>query len=106
MALLPKPPELPGEPGDKVQHMMAFFTLGVLAATGWRERRGWHLFAGLAALGAAIELLQAIPALHRDAEWADWAADMGAAFAGISLARLMLARWRLGSSRADNGSDT
>ena len=106
MALLPKPPELPGEPGDKVQHMIAVFTLGALASAGWRDLRVWQVFGGLAGLGAAIELLQAIPALHRDAEWADWAADMGAAIVGISLIRPMLARRPLGSSRLDNGSDT
>ena len=106
MALLPKPPQIPFQPGDKVMHMIAFATLGALAAAGWRERPLLHLFAVLAVFGGAIEVLQTIPALHRDAEWADWSADMGAAIVGISLIRLMLARRPLGSSRLDNGSDT
>ena len=105
MALLPKPPEIPGEPGDKVQHMVAFFTLGALAATGWRDRRLASLFAALAAFGAAIELLQAIPARHRDAELADWLADMAAAAAALGVVRLALLRRKLASSRARNGSD-
>ena len=93
MALLPKPPELPGEPGDKIQHMIAFFTLGALAAAGWRNRKIVVLFAGLAAFGAAIEIFQAIPALHRDAEILDWLADMLAAAAALGLTRLVI-RWR------------
>jgi VanZ family protein len=93
MALLPKPPELPGEPGDKVQHMVAFFTLGALAAAGWRDRKLLVLFAWLAAFGGAIEILQAIPALHRDAEVLDWVADMGAAAAALLLVRAVIRRW-------------
>jgi VanZ family protein len=92
MALLPKPPEIPGEPGDKVQHMMAFATLGALAAAGWRERRLAVLFAWLAGFGAAIEVFQAIPALHRDAELLDWLADMAAAAAALAIVRWVLNR--------------
>lgn len=91
MALLPKPPQIPGEPGDKIQHMLAFFTLGAMAAAAWRDRPGAVLFAWLAVFGAAIEVFQMIPALHRDAEWLDWVADMAAAAAAIGLARLALA---------------
>jgi VanZ family protein len=90
MALLPKPPTLPLEPGDKIQHMMAFATLGGLAAAGWRERRLVVLFAWLAAFGAAIELFQAIPALHRDAELLDWLADMAAAAMALGVVRAVL----------------
>lgn len=92
MALVPKPPEFPGQPGDKVQHMIAFFTLGAVAAAGWRERTVLPLFAGLAAFGGAIEMFQAIPALHRDAELLDWLADMAAAIAALWLTRLALPR--------------
>lgn len=90
MALLPRPPELPGGPGDKIQHMIAFATLGMLAAAGWRTRSALALFLPLAAFGAAIEVIQAIPSLHRDADWADWFADMAAAIAGLAAARLFL----------------
>jgi VanZ family protein len=90
MALLPKPPELPGEPGDKVQHMIAFFTMGAIAAAGWRDRKLLVLFAWLAGFGAAIEIFQMIPPLHRDAELLDWIADMAAALAALSLVRVVL----------------
>jgi VanZ family protein len=92
MALLPKPPEIPGEPGDKIQHMMAFATLGALAAAGWRERRLMVLFAWLAGFGAAIEVLQMIPVLHRDADPLDWIADMVAVAVALAIARWLLTR--------------
>jgi hypothetical protein len=35
MALLPKPPTLPGTPSDKLQHVAAFAVLSALAAAAW-----------------------------------------------------------------------
>lgn len=75
MALLPKPPQVPLAGGDKVLHMAAFAVLSLLAALAFPRRRVIELFAGLAALGALIEVLQMIPVLHRDAEFGDWVAD-------------------------------
>ena len=92
MALLPRAPALPLEQGDKVMHMLAFLTLGALAAAGWRERSALAIFAALASLGGAIESFQAIPALNRDAEWLDWIADMAAAIIAIVLVRWLFPR--------------
>jgi hypothetical protein len=92
MALLPKPPQVPLQPGDKVMHMLAFATLGVLAAAGWRDRSIAYLFIGLAGFGAFIEIAQAIPALSRDAQWSDWFADMGAAILALGATRMILPR--------------
>ncbi len=92
MALLPKPPALPLQPGDRIQHMMAFATLAVLAAAGWRERRLVTLLAWLAGFGAAIELFQAIPALNRDCDLMDWIVDIGAAVGALCATRLVLPR--------------
>ena len=92
MALLPKPPQIPFQPGDKVQHVLAFFTLGAVAAAGWREKPMLAMFAGLAVFGAAIEIFQMIPALHRDAELLDWIADMTASFVALLAIRLALPR--------------
>jgi hypothetical protein len=86
--------------------MIAFFTLGALAAAGWRDRRFAVLFGALAAFGAAIELFQAIPALHRDADAADWLADMAATAAALGLVRLALGSPRNGSSRVTHDRDT
>jgi VanZ family protein len=89
MALLPKLPQvlLPG--GDKVAHMAAFAALSLLAALAFPRRRMIELFAAMAALGAAIEVLQMIPALNRDAELVDWVADCAASLVVLVLCRTM-----------------
>lgn len=89
MASLPKPPQIPGDPGDKVQHIIAFAVLGCLARLGWTQVSGWRLLAGLSAFGALIELVQAIPALNRHADWVDWAADTAAAGCVLGMAALV-----------------
>lgn len=75
MAVLPQPPELPGQPNDKLQHIAAFATLSVLGAWGYAEVSLLKLLAGLSLFGALIEVVQAIPALHRDSDVKDWIAD-------------------------------
>ena len=47
MAVLPQPPELPGAPSDKVQHMLAFATLGLLAAWAYARAPVARLLVGL-----------------------------------------------------------
>lgn len=88
MAVLPHPPEVPGAPSDKVQHILAFLTLAALARWAYPAVRKRWLLLGLALFGAAIELLQAIPVLNRDADPLDWVADVAAAaavFAAVAL---------------------
>jgi hypothetical protein len=89
MAVLPHPPEFPGNPSDKLQHVAAFATLGVLGAWAYVEAAVLRLVAGLSLFGAFIELVQAIPALHRDSDVKDWVADTLAC--GLVL---FLIRWR------------
>lgn len=79
MALLPHPVRLPSDPSDKVQHIVAFLTLGALVRIAYAKAGDWVLIAGLSLFGAAIELLQAIPALNRDSDAVDWIADTLAA---------------------------
>lgn len=95
MASLPRPPAIPGQPCDKILHMLAFGTLGVLAALGFRGLSITRLFLALAAFGGAIELIQAIPMLRRDSEMGDLVADMVAALAALVVTRWLL-RWRAG----------
>ncbi|KPF93898.1 hypothetical protein IP81_01250 [Novosphingobium sp. AAP83] len=84
MAVLPKPPELPTDSlGDKFHHMMAFFTLTVLAGGGWPRFPVVRLLFGLSLVGAGIEAVQMIPALHRTADWRDWLADSVAILAAL-----------------------
>jgi len=75
MAVLPHPPHLPIEPNDKIQHVAAFATLGALGAWAYAHAALLQLLLRLSLFGAAIELVQAIPALHRDSDVKDWIAD-------------------------------
>jgi len=76
MAALPQPPSVPMvDVGDKVQHMLAFAALTLVARLAWPRRPIWQLMAWLVLFGAGIELLQAVPALHRDSDWHDLLAD-------------------------------
>ena len=79
MALLPHPPRVPGDPSDKIQHVMAFATLGLLGAFAYPRAAKLKLLVGLSLFGAAVELGQAIPALNRDSSLIDWIADTVAA---------------------------
>jgi len=96
MAVLPKPPQLPGAPDDKVQHILAFSVLTALALAAYSRARPLAIGLSLGLLGAVIELVQMIPVLHRDAAWLDWAADCGAVLAvlllGVPLRRAVLRR--------------
>lgn len=90
MAIIPHPPAIPGEPNDKVQHMVAFGTLGLLSAWAYMRASLVRLLVGLSAYGAFIEFVQAIPALHRDSDVKDWIADTVAS----AIVLLVVALWR------------
>lgn len=89
MATIPQPPALPGQPSDKVQHILAFSVLASLAFTAWPWKRWPLIVVGLSAFGALIEMVQLIPALHRDGDCIDWLADTAAVLvvAGITYFR-------------------
>ena len=90
MAVLPAPPgpEVP----DKVEHMVAFFTLTVLGGLAYPRLRHIRLMLALIAFGGLIELAQLVPALHRDSEWSDWFADIVAVLAALAIAWLVKRR--------------
>ena len=96
MATLPHPPPVPGQPSDKVLHVLAFAVLGSLAAGGFREISVLRLFLALTAFGAIIEVVQAIPVLNRDSELADLLADSAAALFALAATRGFLARFANG----------
>lgn len=93
MAVLPHPPQVPLSPSDKVQHIIAFATLGLLAAWAYSATPVVQLVVRLSLFGAAIEVVQAIPVLHRDSDVLDWLADTAAA--GLVL---LLVAWLRGRS--------
>lgn len=75
MAFLPHPPDIADRLGDKFQHMMAFGTLTILAVAGWPNAELLRTGERLSFVGALIEVVQSIPALHRDCDIMDWIAD-------------------------------
>ena len=76
MALLPSPPHLVlDDLGDKAEHSLAFAVLAVLGAWGYPRASLFRLGERLSFLGAMIEVLQSIPALHRDCDIMDWVTD-------------------------------
>jgi VanZ family protein len=89
MALLPQPPQLPGDPPDKVLHVLAFLTLTALALAAHPKASRLRLAIALSAFGALIEILQMIPILNRDAQWLDWIADTGAVLAVLTVAAVL-----------------
>ncbi|WP_404334223.1 hypothetical protein AB2M62_12670 [Sphingomonas sp. MMS12-HWE2-04] len=85
MAILPHPPRLPGDPIDKVQHMLAFATLTILGSASYPRIRPLHWVIALAGFGALIEVVQAIPMLHRTSDVMDWLADMVAVLVALAV---------------------
>lgn len=76
MALSPKPPTLPLDwMGDKVHHMAAFAVLTFFARLSFRQVSDLRILERMSFAGALIEVFQALPALNRDCDWRDWAAD-------------------------------
>ncbi len=92
MAVLPQPP-LQGEVPDKWLHALAFAVLTILARLAFPRRRALTLLVGLSALGALIELMQAIPASGRDASLADWVADILAVIFALGLLKVLQVAW-------------
>ena len=90
MAVLPHPPEVPGHPNDKVQHITAFATLALLGSFAYPATALLQLLLRLSLFGALIEVVQAIPALHRDSDIRDWLADTAA----VAVVLLLIRWWR------------
>jgi hypothetical protein len=90
MAVLPHPPQIPGEPSDKVQHIAAFATLALLGSFAFTVTSPLKLLVRLSLFGAVIEMIQMIPVLHRDSDLLDWLADTAA----VSAVLLLVILWR------------
>jgi VanZ family protein len=92
MALVPKPPPVLGEMRDKYQHILAFSVLALLASLTYARARPLLIAERLSFVGALIEVLQSIPALHRDCQIMDWVADTGAILVTLALVSLVRRR--------------
>ena len=102
-AFSPPAAHLPAFSWDKADHFCAFFALTCAAVVAFpRAPLAWvALWASVS--GAGIELIQALPALHRDCDAWDWVADnagIGAVMGVIGAAHVR--NWLAGSA-ADAG---
>lgn len=79
-------------PWDKAEHFVAFYVLAFMAAAAFPRLGLTVIVVALSLFGAIIELVQALPFIHRDCDFWDWVADMIAITA--SLAPVCLAQWR------------
>jgi hypothetical protein len=90
MAFLPHPPQPLGQMQDKFQHMLAFGTLTILAVAAYPRAELLRVGERLSFVGALIEVVQSIPALHRDCDIWDWIADTVV----IAAVLLVVVAWR------------
>ena len=79
---------------DKGNHIIAFFTLGLLARLGYPRRRALLIALGLVCFGGFIEISQAVPFIHRDADLNDVFADGIGIAGGMALGQLILGFYR------------
>ncbi|MEX2188510.1 MAG: VanZ family protein [Pirellulales bacterium] len=94
--------ELPSEPpfpyADKLVHLGGYAVLAFVAAAAWTWRRTLFgrdyllLFAAISCYGVIDEVSQMLPAIHRNADVLDWAADTLGAAVGL-LAFSAAAAW-------------
>lgn len=95
MMLQPNPPHLAFEAlGDKAEHALSFGGMALLARLGFRRAPDWLILERLSFLGAMIEVIQAIPSLHRDCDWHDWVADTLGVLLSLAILRVLCPRER------------
>lgn len=85
---------LPLSSDDKTQHMLAFAALSVLASLAFPVAPLSRIAERLSFLGALIEVVQAMPSIHRDCDIFDWLADTAAILAALSIVWVMRQRIR------------
>lgn len=83
LATTSNPYPIPSAPSDKVNHLIAFLELAILARLGWPKARVLPVVAALIGYGGGIELIQS-QLDHREFSLADLLADG----AGIALGLL------------------
>jgi hypothetical protein len=91
-AILPPQNALQPLAWDKAVHFAAFYILLFLAAAAFPRRSVFLIAALLSGMGAAIEIVQALPIVNRDSDFKDWVADTLGILA--ALAPQLLGRWR------------
>jgi hypothetical protein len=82
-------------PWDKAEHVLAFYVLGLLGSLAHPKRSLLVIGIWLSVFGALIELVQALPFIHRDADFWDWVADSVALIAAFLPVSVLSVRARL-----------
>ena len=97
---VPNPPAVvPVQVSDTWLHLVAYLGLAVLLVQGIAvvrpvsRRDAVLLWAVAVVYGALDEVTQMVPALHRTAEWKDWAADVAGAAIGVLVGILVSRVW-------------
>ena len=99
LALRPSTSIDAGLPWDKANHALAFLALTALTAIGWPQLGHLALIVFMVLAGCAIELIQSLPAIGRDADLLDVIADA----VGVLLGLIVLAVTARRSERSDQG---
>ena len=80
-------------PWDKAKHFIVFYGLTFLATLALPKSRWWKIAVVLLGFGVAIEILQGLPIIGRDADVFDVVADtLGV---GFFLGPILVTRWFL-----------
>ena len=75
LAVVPHEPSILNRLVDKEQHALAFGVLALLAAIAYPQASLSRTGERLSLLGAVIEVVQAMPQVHRDCDIFDWLTD-------------------------------
>lgn len=82
LATTSQPYPVPSSPNDKINHLIAFTELTILARLGWPRLSGLWLIPPLLLFGFAIEMIQSqLP--YREFSLADLAADAAGVAVGL-----------------------
>ncbi len=92
LAAMPHPPHLLDGIWDKAQHATAFAALALACVLAYPRMPLLRIGERLSFLGAMIELVQSIPAVHRDCDIRDWVADTLAVAAVLGIVALVRRR--------------
>jgi hypothetical protein len=87
---------------DKLAHFTAFYVVALLAIPAFPRAPLAVIAVALTGLGVLIEVLQALPMIHRDSDVKDVVADV----AGIAFALLPALAWRLRTLSARPAQET
>lgn len=94
-------PESSAPGSDKLNHFTAFYVLGLGAAIVFPRARLWLTAILLVIYGGAIEVVQGLPLVGRDADVMDWVTDG----LGVAAALAPFALWPLRARAAGGKPD-